>query len=245
MRDLSDLVRRVDEDRWLASRFAPEDARARLLALYAVNYEIAHAAEAAREPGLGLIRLKWWRDGLEEIAQGGAPRGHPALVALHAAAPGAAHALQGLVDARAADLEAAPFARWADLETYIDATAGPLIACAIEACGVAAAAHGAFVREAGRTWGFAGLLRAAGHWQLRGRTLLPKGTRLEELQTRACAAYAAAKPLARALPAPAFPAFGYVALTPGYLRALERGRAERPLLVRQARLIWASATGAI
>ena len=64
---LDDLVRRVDEDRWLASRFAPADVRARLIALYAVNYEIARTAEVVREPGVGDIRLAWWRDALAEI----------------------------------------------------------------------------------------------------------------------------------------------------------------------------------
>jgi hypothetical protein len=38
--DLDTLVRRVEEDRWLAARFAPPLVRERLIAIYAVNYEI-------------------------------------------------------------------------------------------------------------------------------------------------------------------------------------------------------------
>ncbi len=58
--DISALVRRVDEDRWLASRFAPESARARLMALYALHYEIAHAASAPQAVAAGAAFLLFW-----------------------------------------------------------------------------------------------------------------------------------------------------------------------------------------
>jgi phytoene synthase len=243
--DISTLIRRVDEDRWLATRFAPADARARLLALYAVNYEVAHVAEAVREPGLGAIRLQWWREGLEEIALGAPPRAHPALRSLHQAAPALAAGLQVMVSARAADLEPAPFADWNALERYVDSSAGVLIALSVEACGVSPAGETrhAFVREAGRAWGYVGLMRAANQWRLRGRTLLPGPARIEDLRDRAASAWAAARAGVGALSAAAFPAFGYVALVGGYLRAMERGGVDTPLLARQARLVWASATG--
>lgn len=247
MSALSALIRRVDEDRWLASRFAPAAGRAKLMALYALNHEIAHAAEAAREPGLGAIRLQWWREALGEIAAGAPARAHPALTALQAHAPSMAAPLRALVDAREADLDAAPFPDWAALERYVDATAGLLMAQGVAACGgsVASDAQRAFVRDAGRAWGFTGLMRAAAHWQLRGRTLLPGGARMEELRVRAKAAHAAAQKGVRALRADAFPAFGYVALVPGYLRALGAGRIDTPLLARQVTLVWASATGRV
>lgn len=246
---LDSLIRRVDEDRWLASRFAPEAARARLVALYALNYEIAHVGEVAREPGLGAIRLQWWRDELETISQGYIPSAHPALAAIVQTSTGSAFAwsLQALVDAHAADLEPAPFAAWEDMERYVDGTAGFLMRLAAEACGVSLAddQQRAFVRDAARAWGFTGLLRASGHWHMRGRVLLPRGAKLEDLQARAQGAYDAAKPNARLLKAEAFAAFGYVALVPGYLRALAQGRLDTALLGRKALLIGASATGRI
>ena len=57
MADLDADVRRHDEDRWLASRFAPADVRARLIAIYALNYEIARTAEVVSTPALVEIRL--------------------------------------------------------------------------------------------------------------------------------------------------------------------------------------------
>jgi len=60
---------------------------------------------------------------------------------------------------------------------------------------------------------------------------------------RAFGAYANARAEAQALPSAAFPAVGYLALTPGYLRALERGETTQPLILRQVKLIAASARG--
>ncbi|MBK8544168.1 MAG: hypothetical protein IPL62_11845 [Caulobacteraceae bacterium] len=49
MDDLDTLVRRVDEDRWLAARFAPPLVRERLIAIYAVNYEIARRRPCVKQ----------------------------------------------------------------------------------------------------------------------------------------------------------------------------------------------------
>ena len=84
MDDLSDLVRRADEDRWLASRFAPADARRRLVAIYALNYEIARTADVVTQAALGDIRLAWWREGIAEVFDAKPVRAHPALEAFDA-----------------------------------------------------------------------------------------------------------------------------------------------------------------
>jgi phytoene synthase len=242
--ELDALVRRVDEDRWLASRFAPPDARARLIALYAANYEIARTAEVVREPALGEIRLQWWRDALEEAANRAPPREHPALQEIVRRFPEAAPQLRAIAQARRADLEPAPFQTWADIERYLDATAGALMRLAVEACAPEAnAAARPFVAAAAQAWGLVGLVRASSFWQARGRTILPRedgtpGAMLARAEA-ACAAV-------RAMPAPpsaTFPALGYAALLPGYLRALRRQRREPALIVRQLRLIAAAATG--
>ena len=46
--DLDDLIRRVDPDRWLSSRFiSDERARADVIALYAYDHELARAPKVA------------------------------------------------------------------------------------------------------------------------------------------------------------------------------------------------------
>ena len=82
---LDDLVRRVDPDRWLATRFiADPAARADVVALYGLNYELARVAGGVSNALMGEIRLTWWREAMEEIAAGKPPRKHPNVEALAA-----------------------------------------------------------------------------------------------------------------------------------------------------------------
>ena len=236
-------VRRHDEDRWLASRFAPDAARERLVALYAMNHEIARTAETVRQAAIGEIRLQWWRDAIAEIFAGQTPRAHPivqAFASAHAETPFAADVLDALIHARPADLDVVPFATWEAVDAYLDATAGGLMRLAFTACGAAPVET---IGAAARAWGYAGLMRAGAHWQARGRSFLPPGGDPHAMLERAKAAHAEARAKAGRLDAMAFPAVGYVALVPGYLRALERGETSRPLLLRQVKLVAASATG--
>lgn len=69
--DFDARLKRTDEDRWLATRYAPVDARERLVALYLLNQELQRALRA-KEAMLGKIRVQWWRETLEQVA-GGAP----------------------------------------------------------------------------------------------------------------------------------------------------------------------------
>jgi 15-cis-phytoene synthase len=237
-------VRRVDEDRWLASRFASAAARARLIALYAVNYEIARTSEIVRTAPLGDVRLAWWRDALDEIHAGQPPRNHPALKAYaaeHACAPFLTQPWANMLEARTADFDPAPFATLEALVGYLDGAAGALMRLAIAAVDPSVSAD-AFVQPAARAWGLTGLLRAAPVWSARGRTLLPPGVSSAAVAALATSAHAEARALASTLPAHLFGAFGYVALAPRYLRDVSRPPS---LLERQARLIAASATGRV
>jgi phytoene synthase len=240
---LSALVRRVDEDRWLAARFAPRPPRDRLMAIYAVNYEIAKTVETVREPRLGMIRLAWWREAISEIAEGKGAPAHPAAEALESALPLPLGEFQTIIEARERDLDATPFAGWAELQTYVDATAGAVFRLGLAASGAAPVTDD-FVVPAGRAWGFAGLLRAREVWAGRGRSPLPadaRGEGLSDLAERARTAYAEARHGAGRLRAVSFPAYGYLALVPSYLQS-----AKSPaLLARQFVLLKASLTGAI
>jgi 15-cis-phytoene synthase len=102
-----DLVRRQDEDRWLAAGYAQGDAKRRLLALYAFHIELRNIPGAVSEPPLGEIRLQWWREALQEIRDGKRPRAHPVVEALADA---------GLADEKFEDA----------IERAIDAAARPL-----------------------------------------------------------------------------------------------------------------------
>jgi 15-cis-phytoene synthase len=236
-------VRRVDEDRWLASRFAPRDVRARLVAVYALNNEIARTADVVTQVQIGDIRLQWWREALAEMFDGEPVRAHPALAAIaqaHAQAPLPRERLEALIDARGRDLEPTPFATFAAIDAYLDGTAGNVMRVAAAACG--AALDEELIGAAARAWGYAGLLRAAAHWRAKGRSVLPQENEdPHAMVERSRAAYASARSMRAG--AEAFPATGYVALTPLYLSAIENGLAEVSLIRRQLKLVAASATG--
>ncbi|MGE3302044.1 MAG: phytoene/squalene synthase family protein [Hyphomonadaceae bacterium] len=250
LRALDAPVRASDEDRWLASRFAPKRARGRLVGLYALNSEIAAIPAKVREPRLGDIRLQWWRDALEGVFDRGETAGHPVLEAIAEAITARAlprEAFDALLAARVCDLASAPFETWTDLESYLDATAGCVMRLAAQICVEPAHFTPAFdqaLHHAARAWGYMGLLRAAPAWAAQGRTFYP-GTLREnlglgvtltgaevEISAVSFAAHAvldraigAQNQIARfrhAIPKEAFPAIGYATLTPLYVRAFEQ-----------------------
>jgi phytoene synthase len=67
-------LKRADEARWLASRYAPQAGRERLVAVYLLNQELQRALGVS-EPMIGKIRIQWWRETLEGIGAG-TPRRH-------------------------------------------------------------------------------------------------------------------------------------------------------------------------
>ena len=224
--DLDALVRRVDPDRWLASRFiADAEQRADVVALYALNYELAHVAETVREPLVGEIRLTWWREAIDAIFAGEPPRRHPVLEALATAVRRrglAREPLEAMVEARFADLDRAPFADEASARAYVDGASGALMALA---AGVLGAADAQALRPAAQAWGLAGLMRL-------GRA--PAGLDMRALVS---AEVGAARRGARALPVSAFPAVADAALATVYAGGRAPSDLERRLRLTAAVLL--------
>lgn len=229
---LDDLVRRVDPDRWLASRFiADPRARADVIALVAFNYELARVAGGVSNALMGEIRLTWWREALEEIAAGKPPRKHPCVEAL---AVGGIDplALAAMAEARLADLDEAPLADEGRALAYIDATAGALAVLAARRLDAASDPHA--VKGAARAYGLAGLWRL----KLAGRSRLPADWTQADLARRVADQLKAARTQLKALPVAAFPAVAPAALASAYARGRDLGELEK-----KARLTWSVATG--
>jgi phytoene synthase len=275
---LEDMVRRGDEDRWLAAQFAPKLTRQKLMALYAFNLEVAAVADKVSDARLGEIRLQWWRDTVETIFQGGPVPDHPVVRAL-ADVIAEAHLpldlFDALLTARVYDLNPAPFETWADLDAYIDGSAGALMRLAAIICAPDLATTPqrlGGMQAASRAWGYIQLLRALPNWVERGRTFYPANLRgnlgIDESAARtqkdeAFYAFAAHSVLdravgaqknvaryAQAFPKELFPALGYVALAPLYIRlqsSKELGQTQRPpgLFQRQVKLVFAAARGSL
>jgi phytoene/squalene synthetase len=170
------LVRRGDPDRFLSALTAPPDRRERLFALYAFNLEIARVAGMVSEPMLGLIRLQWWREALDEIFSDAPVRRHevatPLAETIRAAdlprAP-----FDRMLDARARDLEPEPPADGPALHAYLEDTGGALLTLAAGALSPEAG-QGAAARRAGFAFAAANLLEAAPTLIARGAAPFPR-----------------------------------------------------------------------
>lgn len=133
----ADLVRRSDFRRYATALFAPLEHRPALLALYAFNAEIARVRLNVTQPMAGEIRLQWWDEVLsgERAAEAA---GHPVaselLKAIETYGLGSS-ALRELIAVHRFDLYTEPMQTRAELEGYLDQTAGELFTLAARALG--------------------------------------------------------------------------------------------------------------
>lgn len=166
-------VEKGDPERFTATMAAPVTARAVLFPIYAFNLEVARAPWVTKEPVIAQMRLQWWHDALEEIANGGLVRRHEVVTPLaHVLDADGARVLQEVVDAREADIERTPFADADALWAYLEATSGALLWAAARALGEA---DEGIVRAAGTAAGMANYLRAIPELEAAGKQPLPDG----------------------------------------------------------------------
>ncbi len=224
--DLDAEVRRVDPDRWLASRFiADPGARADVLALYAFDHELARIDQVTSSELAAEIRLAWWRDALQAIRLQAEPPRHPVAQAL--ARVVAARALppepfEAMVAARI-DILGAGRLEWAQARAWAAGAQGALARLAARV--LDPVADEALAAPAGIVWGLL-LLRRSGR---AGGDQFDLGLR---------AILAEASQAARQLPTAAFPA----ALPATLIRA-DLGTKTPGELQKCARLALASLTG--
>jgi len=224
--DLDGEVRRVDPDRWLASRFIADPARrADVIALYAFDHELARATQVASNALMAEIRLAWWREAVEEIFAGGQVRRHPTVLAMAAAVNGRRlprAPFNAIIEARIGALETPRF----DLpgaRAWAAAAEGSLSRLAALVLGAGEMA--ARAEPAGTVWGLMLLRRAdkAGG---------------DDYDADLREALAEARRAARGLPAAAFPAVLCATLARGDL-----GRTTVSEVGKRARLTWAALSG--
>ena len=132
------LVERADPLRFRAAMAAPVAARRVLFPLYAFNVEVARAPWVTQEPMIAEMRLQWWRDVSEEIAEGRAVRRHEVATPLaQAITPQDAALLDELAAARRWDIYKDAFEDEAHFARYMDQTAGNLTWVAARSLGPA------------------------------------------------------------------------------------------------------------
>ncbi|NOR61215.1 MAG: phytoene synthase [Rhodobacteraceae bacterium] len=170
------LVKTGDPDRYLSAQSAPPEGRKALMAIYAVNLEIARAPWASPEPLVAQMRLRWWADEIDRIYKGVAVTTHEILPALRDVIfdhdlPH--HHFEALIEARMNDVYADPPESRAMFDAYIEATSGSVMALAARALGTPEAAMPVVTDFAYGT-GVANLLRAVPALKARGRRPFPE-----------------------------------------------------------------------
>jgi len=169
-------VRKYDYDRFLVTLFAPAELREDLFSLYAFNHEVAKIREAVSEPMLGEIRLQWWREAIEGIAEG-KPRNHEVVLPLAEAIQ--KHGLEAemfikVIDTRAADIYDENPKTLTDFEDYLGATSGNLMKIAAMICGERDEDVLSLSYDLGQVWGLIGTIRALRYHISLGRLSLPQ-----------------------------------------------------------------------
>tara|TARA_R110002074_G_scaffold36361_15_gene99073 strand:- start:1148 stop:1996 length:849 start_codon:yes stop_codon:yes gene_type:complete len=160
---LSGEVKRYDYDRWLATLYAPPSARQGIFTLLAFHAEIARVRETVSEPLLGDIRLQWWRDAVNVIADQGKPPVHPVAEALAEIIP--AYNLDPvmllrMIDVRALDLDPLPFETTGELLDYADQTGGLLNSLVFRISGGTEKDGEDAARAVGKAYALTGIIRA-------------------------------------------------------------------------------------
>ncbi|MCR8828064.1 squalene/phytoene synthase family protein [Pseudosulfitobacter koreensis] len=169
------LVERADNDRFRAAMAAPVAARPVLFALYAFNVEVARAPWVTKEAMIAEMRLQWWRDALEEIAEGAPVRRHEVVTPLAGVLnPQAARALDRLVAARRWDIYRDPFEDAEHFDAYLADTSGALMWAAAQALGAKDDAEEP-VRAFGAATGLARFLQAVPELEAQKRIPLVDG----------------------------------------------------------------------
>jgi phytoene synthase len=173
-----DAVRRIaraaDPDRALAALFAPPEARADLFALYAFNGELARIADQVTEPGLGAIRLQWWREAIDHAASGETV-GHPVADAFGEVLARRAlsrERIAGLIDARTFDVGETVMPDARTLDAYLFDTTGGLFALAAEIVGAEGEKRDLVAEAGGRAYGLVRVMRSVPVLAAKGRTYL-------------------------------------------------------------------------
>jgi 15-cis-phytoene synthase len=123
---LRDAARQGEPDRYLAALLAAEPQRSALLAVAAFSAELRRVPAQVTDPGIGEIRLQWWRDAIEGFGSG-AKSGHPVADSLGQAVatfhlPPAL--LLAMTEARAFDLYYDPLPDDASFDGYLSKTEG-------------------------------------------------------------------------------------------------------------------------
>lgn len=240
-----EALKQADPDRYRAALMAAEQGREDLLILYAFHYELAKVPEVTSEPMLGQIRYEWWREAIDEIYGDREVRRHEIstpLAEMLRRTDVPRFWIDRLIDGRARDLDPQPFTDIGAARDYARKTSGQLMQIAVKLVG---GEPDEAILKAGEAWGLTGLARSYGYYHER----ILQNLIFQDLIDAARENYDAARTKSKA---DMFPAFGYAALIPKFLKRMTRNgfdpKTDKVIygaLAKQSRLFIAGLSGRI
>jgi phytoene/squalene synthetase len=180
----AELVERADRDRFLSVMALRPEQRDPLFVLYAFNIEVSRAPWVTQEPMIAEMRLQWWRDVIEEIAEGHEVRRHEVATPLAEMVKRYTldtSRLDRMVIARRHDIYRDPFENLSELWSYLDDATGGLMIVAGQVFGLSREEDETLtgLHAFARADAVARYIGALGKLEEGGRSALPLGVETE------------------------------------------------------------------
>ena len=170
-------ARTLDYDRFLACYFAPKQQRTALHVLICFYHEIARIPVIASEPIIGMMRLTWWREALEDLSHDRPFPPHDLLKAvadIYAGCPEMLPLLLHMIEARMEELDEHALRDEAAWLQHTDATAGAILAAACLLLGISTAECANEITAVARMQACVGFARAIPTMAQEGSMRLPE-----------------------------------------------------------------------
>lgn len=171
----AELVRKRDYEGFLCTLLLPPESQNSVLALRAFNVELSQVKDSVSQKNLGLMRMQFWRDILQDIYQENPPH-HP--VALELAKAVQRHKLTKrwltrIIDDREKNLDDRAYRNIKEMETYAENTQSSLLYLTLETLDVKDVHADHAASHIGKAQGIVTCLRAVPFHSSRRQVFLP------------------------------------------------------------------------
>ncbi|KAM4688563.1 NADH dehydrogenase (ubiquinone) complex I, assembly factor 6 [Discoglossus pictus] len=170
-----ELVRKRDYEGFLCTLLLPPASQPAAFALRAFNVELSQVKDSVSQRNLGLIRMQFWRDAVQEIYTDNPPH-HP--VALELAKAARKHKLTKrwltrIIDEREKNLDDRAYRNLQELESYSENTQSSLLYLTLESLDVKDVHADHAASHIGKAQGIITCLRAVPYHSSRRQVFLP------------------------------------------------------------------------
>ncbi len=178
-------IKNFDYDNYICAIFADKGVWEDIATILEFNIEIATIKSKVSESTLGLIRLQWWREAIEEIfTENKKVKAHQVVLGLKELSNKHLNFNKDkflkIINARDKDLSEYPFSNLDELLQYVEDTAFGINDIIFDVLGGSDELR-SIVRDFSMAWGITAIIRAYGNNLSKGRKIIPDEVSLGEL----------------------------------------------------------------